>query len=47
LTLIAQRVIEDILFNRPALDAITDALLLQDKFRIMRQDEVNAALPPG
>jgi hypothetical protein len=45
-TLIAKRVIEDILFDHPALAAITDALLVQDKFRLVRQhDEMNAAPP--
>jgi hypothetical protein len=37
-TLIAQRVIEDILYNHRALVAITDVLLVQDKFRILRHD---------
>jgi hypothetical protein len=37
-TLIAQRVIEDILYDHWALDALTDALLVQDKFRILRHD---------
>jgi hypothetical protein len=37
-TLIAQRVIEDILYDHRALVALTDVLLVQDKFRILRHD---------
>jgi hypothetical protein len=32
-------VIKDILFYHPALDAISDILLVQDKFRILRHDD--------
>jgi hypothetical protein len=35
-TLIARRVIEDILYDHPDLLALTDVLLVQDKFRILR-----------
>jgi hypothetical protein len=37
-TLITQRVIEDIIYDHRALDALTDALLVQDKFRILRHN---------
>jgi hypothetical protein len=37
-TLIAQRVIEDILYDHWALVALIDVLLVQDKFRILRHD---------
>jgi hypothetical protein len=37
-TLIAQRVIEDILYDHRALDGLTDDLLVQDKYRILRHD---------
>jgi hypothetical protein len=37
-TLIAQQVIEDILYGHRALVALTDVLLVQDKFRILRHD---------
>jgi hypothetical protein len=45
-TLIAKCVIKDIMFDHPALTAIIDALLVQDKFCIVRYNEVKAAPPP-
>jgi hypothetical protein len=37
-TLIAHRVIEDIIYDHRALDSLTDVLLVQDKFRILRHN---------